>query len=186
MACPSEPETRGLMADEARRVRAAWQAPGYMMGHDEIRILNQDDACRKRGGDAGAILAENVRFCSGLLTGATVYAWNDMFDPHHNARKDYYLVRGDLAGSWEGLEKSVVVVNWNAGERDKSLRFFSGRGHRQVIAGYYDGTVDGIKGWLDSADKVEGVIAVMYTTWQNRYEDLEAFARVCREHGKKE
>ena len=37
----------------------------------------------------------------------TIYVWNDMFDPFHNAVNDYYLVRGDLKGSWEGLPKDV-------------------------------------------------------------------------------
>jgi hypothetical protein len=181
MACVSEPRTRELLADEARRVREALGAKGYMMSHDEIRTLNWDESCRRRNLDAGAILAENARECVKLLEGATAYVWSDMFDPHHNAHKDYYLVRGDLAGSWEGLPKDVVIVNWNFGERDKSLAFFAGRGHRQVIAGYYDGPVEQVKRWLASAAKVKGVVGVMYTTWRNDYDGIEAFARACRE-----
>ena len=181
MACPSEPETRDLLADEARRMRAAWQAPGYMMGHDEIRTLNWDAACVCRGLSAGGILADNVRTCATLLAGSGVYVWSDMFDPFHNAHTNYYLVRGDLAGSWEGLDRSVTIVNWNFGKRDESLKFFADRGHQQIIAGYYDGPVARVKEWLASAAKVPGVVGVMYTTWQNRYDDLEGFARACRE-----
>ena len=53
-------------------------------------------------------------------------------------------------------------------------------GHRQLIAGYYDGPVEQVASWLASAQKVKGVGAVMYTTWQARYDDLERFADAVR------
>ncbi|HXX92406.1 MAG TPA: hypothetical protein VEN81_02155 [Planctomycetota bacterium] len=180
-ACISEPKTLELLKDEARRVRELWGTPGYMMSHDEFRTMNQDEACVKRNLDAGALLADNARACVKLLEGSTVYVWNDMFDPFHNAVDKYYLVRGDLKGSWEGLEKDVVIVNWHFGAREKSLPFFADRGHRQVLAGYYDGPVDQVKEWLVSAAKVKGVIGVMYTTWRNDYSRLEDFAKACRD-----
>jgi hypothetical protein len=105
MICPSEPRTIELLRDQARRVHAAWGAKAYMMSHDEIRVLNWCAACQRRNLDAGAILADNVKTCLGILRevnpGGRIYVWSDMFDPHHNAHKDYYLVRGDLTGSWE-------------------------------------------------------------------------------------
>jgi hypothetical protein len=167
-----------LLADQARRMKAAWNAPGYMMHHDEVRTLNWDASCQQHP-DAGSILAANASMCSKLLEGSRVYVWSDMFDPHHNAVTDYYLVNGDLAGSWEGLEPKVVVVNWNFDKRDESLKFFAERGHSQVIAGYYDGDVAQIKQWLTSAEKVPGVVGIMYTTWRHNYDDLEAFAKAC-------
>ena len=151
------------------------------MSHDEHRSMNTCGACEKKGLDAGALLAENARECVKLLEGSTVYVWNDMFDPFHNARDRYCLVRGSLAGSWEGLDRDVVVANWYFDRRDENLAFFSGRGHRQVLAGYYDGDPARIKEWLKSAAKVKGVVGVMYTTWQHKYDDLEAFAKYARE-----
>jgi len=129
---------------------------------------------------AGQLLAENVRQCRELLKGQRAYVWNDMFDPNHNAVRNYALVNGDLAGSWEGLPSSVGIVNWNPGNRGRSLRFFADRGHRQVIAGYYDGPSGDVVPWLEAAAGVPRVDAVMYTTWQGRYDDLEAFAETCR------
>jgi hypothetical protein len=180
MACLSEPATDALLQDEARRVRKAWGAKGYMMGYDEIRVMNRDASCGRCGLDAGALLAAHARRCAGLLAGSAVYVWNDMFDPFHNARDAYYLVRGDLSGAWEGLAPGVVVVNWNFDKRDDSLAFFAERGHRQIIAAYYDGPLDHVRQWLVSAERVKGVEGVMYTTWRDRYEDLEAFARICQ------
>jgi hypothetical protein len=178
--CPSEPQTLALLTDQAKRMKTAFAAPGYMMSHDEIRCWNQDQACQDRHEDAGQILAENAKFCVNLLSGSQAYVWSDMFDPFHNAHGDYYLVRGNYKNSWDGLNKNVIIVNWNFEHRDESLKFFADRGNKQIIAGYYDGDVGQIRDWLASANKVNGVIGVMYTTWQNKYDDLEAFAKLAR------
>ena len=74
------------------------------------------------GTDPGDLLAENVRKCAALVRqedpGKPIYVWSDMFDPHHNAAKTgrYYLVKGDgpWYGSWKGLDKDVMIVNWNS------------------------------------------------------------------------
>lgn len=179
--CLADTGTRAQLADEARRVREAFGARTYLIQHDEIRVLGRDPACEASGVTAGALLAANAKLCRELLAPARVCAWNDMFDPHHNAVKDYFLVRGDLAGSWDGLDSSVVILNWNAEKLRESLAFFSKRGHRQVFAGYYDGRPEELRRALPALDRTPGVIGVMYTTWQDRYDDLEAFARIARE-----
>ena len=101
-----------------------------------------------------------------------------MFDPNHNAHNNYYLVRGDLTGSWEGLDKDVIIVPWYFGKRQASLKFFADRGHQQVIAGYYDAKPEQVLDWLDAAKGVSGVTGVMYTTWQHKYFDLERFSEL--------
>jgi hypothetical protein len=180
--CIGEPKLKDVLIDQAKRMRELWNAGGYMMSHDEIRVLNQDPACRQHNQTPGQLLAGNARFCTKLLDGATVYVWNDMFDPFHNAVKGpYYLVNGPFTDAWEGLDKSAVIMNWNFGKRDQSLKFFADRGHRQVIAGYYDHKPEQIKEWLKSARKVEGVVGVMYTTWRNDYSQIEAFAKLAKE-----
>ncbi len=185
MICPSEPRTIELLRDQARRMHAAWGAKGYMMSHDEIRVLNWCAACQKRNLDAGALLADNARTCVNLLReinpGGRIYVWSDMFDPNHNAHKDYYLVRGDLAGSWEGLDNDVIIVPWYFEKREPSMKFFAGRGHRQVIAGYYDHEPAQIRRWLGAARGINGVDGAMYTTWKRDYKNLEAFADAVRQ-----
>ncbi|MEY2410889.1 MAG: hypothetical protein QOF48_3559 [Verrucomicrobiota bacterium] len=180
MICPSEPRTIDLLREQARRLHAAWGAKGYMMSHDEIRVLNWCDACRARHLDAGALLADNVKTCIRILRelnpDGRIYVWSDMFDPHHNAHRDYYLVRGDLAGSWEGLDKEVIVVPWYFEQRAATLKFFAERGHRQLIAGYYDARPEKVQDWIRAASPHPGVLGVMYTTWQQKYSDLERFA----------
>jgi hypothetical protein len=181
-ACITEPKTMALLADQARRMKDLWGADGYMMSHDELRVCNWDASCQKMEKTPGQLLADNVRQCTAMLSPKTAYTWSDMFDPFHNAVPGpYYLVNGPWTGSWEGLDKSVVVINWNYGKRDKSLKFFADRGHSQILAGYYDGPMTDWQHWLDSAKSVPNITGYMYTTWQRNYDKIEEFAKTARE-----
>ena len=180
-ACLNEPRTTELLADQARRVTAAFEPKGLMMSHDELRTMNWDASCASEHATPGKMLADNLRACRALVGPAEAYVWGDMFDPFHNAvAGPYYLVNGPLTGSWRGLDKDVIVMNWNHDRRDESLEFFADRGNRQVVAGYYDADLSDAKNWVASAAKVKGVIGYMYTTWRGDYGQLEAFAEICR------
>lgn len=187
MVCPSEPTTMELLRDEAKRVHQLWEAKGYMMSHDECRVMNWCAACEKRKMTPGQLLADNVRACSAILREVSpsgrIYTWSDMFDPNHNAVKGpYYLVSGPLTDSWLGLDKDVIVLPWYFEKRAESLAFFANRGHKQVIAGYYDHRPEQVKEWLAAAKAApDSVIGVMYTTWKNKYDDLDTFGRLVDE-----
>ncbi len=179
----TEEKVYDILTDQMRRVHEAFgdSAAGYMMSHDEWRVGGWDAIADAKGWTAGQWMAHNVKRCQQIAhkvrPGVPLYVWSDMFDPHHNARENYYLVKSTLAGSWEGLDKSTTVVNWYFAPREKNLPWFAGRGHKQILAGYYDGDPTRIAKWLASADRVDGVVGVMYTTWQNKYADLAAFNR---------
>ncbi|MDG3006374.1 hypothetical protein [Paludisphaera mucosa] len=182
--CLSEPRVYDLLKDQARRVDDLYHPRTFFMQHDELRVANWCRACRSRNLTPGALLADNARRCTQILRDlrpdAGVVVWSDMFDPTHNAVKDYYLANGTLEGSWEGLAPSVAIANWNAGKAKASLDFFAARGHAQVLAGYYDGD-DNFSTWNAAARGVPKVDGFMYTTWQNRYDDLERYGRLLRE-----
>jgi hypothetical protein len=180
----AEPRAVELLREQARRVHDLFHAHSYMMSHDEIRVLGWSEAFRRRGLTPGALIAENVRECVRILRelnpGGRICVWSDMFDPHHNAVPGpYYLVNGPLTGSWEGLDRDVIIVQWHgdsAEHRGSSLKFFADRGHRQILAAYYDAGPGQVRAWIDSAKGVSGVLGVMYTTWQKNYGDLENVA----------
>jgi hypothetical protein len=178
--CLSEPKVYDLLRDEARRVNDLYHPRTFFMSHDELRMANWCHACQSRHLTAGQLLADNARRCTEILRKlnpkARVVIWSDMFDRNHNAVADYYLVNGTLAGSWEGLDRSVVIANWNAGKAKASLDFFAKRGHSQILAGYYDGD-DNLKTWDDAFRGVPKVLGFMYTTWANRYDDLERYGK---------
>jgi hypothetical protein len=179
--CPSEPRTVELLYNQAKRVHELWQAKAYWMSHDEIRVYNWCKACQSRNVDSGEMLADNVRKCVEILgqvnPGGRIYVWSDMFDPNHNAKDKYYLVRGSFANSWLGLDPQVIIVPWYFDARQETLQFFAGRGHRQLIAAYYDGPLEQVTAWSKSAATVPKIDGIMYTTWNRDYEQLEAFIK---------
>lgn len=182
MCCVSEPKVYEILRDQARRVNAVYKPRRVLLSHDEIRVMNWCALCQSRKMTPGQLLADNVRRCREIareaMPGAEILVWSDMFDPNHNAVDDYYLVNGTLKGSWEGLDPSVTILNWNGGKLAESAKFFADRGHKQVIAGYYD--VDDLSGFTDwdaKARGVKGVIGFMYTTWMQKYGLLEQYGK---------
>ena len=179
----TEPKVFEIVEDQVRRVNDLFQPKTFFLSHDEIRVAGWSEPEMAGGKSSGELLAGNVRRCVAIIMkqspDAKLCIWSDMFDPHHNAKDQFYLVRGDLAGSWEGLPKDMLIINWNSGDAAKSLPFFAQRGHGQVLAGYYDAPVDRIKTWLATGDATKStpsIRGVMYTTWQSNFSDLEKFA----------
>jgi len=154
---------------------------GYFDSADEIRVAGWDELDSKLG--PGPALAENTRKVRAVAheydPKTKFIVWSDMFDPYHNAVDNYYLANGSFKESWKGLSKTDIVANWNYGQRTKSLAWFNSLGNPQVLAGYYDADPNNIATWLKDAKGKANVVGVMYTTWQNRYGDLEAFARAA-------
>lgn len=179
--CLDHPEVFAILENQIRRVDELFAPKTYFLSHDEIRLANWCESCNRPGRSAGELLAGNVRRCvetvRKIRPEARLCVWSDMFDPHHNAVADFYLVNGDLAGSWEGLPKGMTVVNWNSGKPQQSLPWFGKRGHPQVLAGYYDGDPANITKWLQAGAGVPGIEGVMYTTWRSDFSNLEAFAK---------
>ncbi|HJT34217.1 MAG TPA: hypothetical protein VJ783_19380, partial [Pirellulales bacterium] len=177
----AEPRVFEVLKDQVERVEKLLRPKTYMMSHDEIRVANWTEDENRPGRTAGELLAENVRRCVEVVRQVNPQArlcfWSDMFDPHHNAVKDFFLVNGDLAGSWEGLPRDAIIINWNSAKPRESLPFFAHRGHKQILAGYYDGSAESIRPWLTAGKGLSGIDGAMYTTWRHNYDALEAFAK---------
>lgn len=186
MCCLSEPKVYDLLRDQARRINELLHPRVVMMCQDEIRVANWCKACQARKLTPGALLADNARRCVAILKETIpkvqVATWSDMFDPHHNAVASYYLVNGSLEGSWKGLPPEVLIANWNSGKAKASLEWFAGRGHSQVLAGYYDGDdLTSFQTWDTAAKGVPRVAGFMYTTWQSKYGLLERYGNAMRQ-----
>jgi hypothetical protein len=174
-----EPKVYEICSNQVRRARTLLDPEGYFLAHDEVRTGGWEPEETRRFRTSGELFAYNIRRCSEIATanggGKPVCVWSDMFDPNHNAREHYYLVNNTIAGSWEGLPKDLIIVSWKA--KRASVEFFAGRGHRQILAGYYDADVaDNHRRWMEAADGISGVIGTMYCTWRNRWDDLERYA----------
>jgi hypothetical protein len=182
MCCLTDPKVYTLLRDQARRANDLLHPKTFFMSHDEIRVAGWCRSCQDH--TSGELLAANVRRCVDLLKEvnpqARIVVWSDMFDPHHNAVDHYYLCNGTLAGSWKGLPAAVMIANWNGGKAVESLKWFADRGHAQIIAGYYDTDLGNLKTWNAAARGVPRVTGFLYTTWQQKYDDLEAYGRELR------
>ncbi len=185
----NEPKVFELMDYEMQWAAKVWNAPGYMMNVDEIRVAGWEE------GDAapGQILAEFTRKGIDIVRkrapGATIYTWSDMYTPHHNARPfsqsgPYYLVNGNYDDSWATLPTDVVIMMWYS--RDPAgVRWFADRGHTQILCGYYDGDMkENIAGWMRNSEGVPGVRGMMYTTWENNFEDMKEFFELVARYPK--
>ena len=182
--CLTEPQVQRWSADNARLV-ASLLPPGspLFLQHDEMRHMNSCVSCKRMNKTPGELLAWSLRGLMASLPARPLYIWSDMFDPWHNAHDHFYYVEGDLRGSWEGLPKDVTVMNWN-NHRRASLEWFEQRGNAQIIAGYYDPPGhDGYRSAraeLAAANGIRGIKGLMFTTWNDDYSQLEAFARGAR------
>jgi len=177
-ACMAEPEIYRIWDREAAALAKVVRPKAFLLSMDEIRMGGSCARCAGR--DMGELLGECVARQRGILRrrfpGARLYVWSDMFDPNHNARGDYYLVRGSFAGSWKHLPKDIVVAVWGGAPRKASLKFFADRGFQTLVACYYDAADLGeTRGWAAAARSLPGVRGFMYTTWRRKYGLLRPF-----------
>ncbi len=181
MVCVSDDSLYSILHRQISSVDALFHPTKYFMGHDEIRNLNRDAACLKRGLSPAQLLADNMHRCDSLLHTvapmAEHYMWSDMLDSLHNAVNNYYLVNGDLRGIWDMAPKNTVVVNWNSGKKAGSLDFFARHGYDQMTAPFFSsGNSADALAWRQAQDNIGGVRGMMYTTWTNDYSNLKKFA----------
>ena len=182
-SCLSEPKIFTDWEAEVKRINDLVHPAAFLMSHDELRVVNQCALCQSKQMTPGELLAWNVRKAAQIIRevrpDAGIWVWNDMFDPQHNAVDRFYAVNGSLQESWKGLDKDVGIVNWHGGLKGKNCQFFADLGMKQILSGYYDGDEDGsgIAGWRDNAKAVPGIVGAMYTTWEDKYGAMEAWAR---------
>lgn len=191
--CPTEPAVWNWMRQNARIIkRILPREAGLFLQFDEIRQWNSCASCRAKKMTAAQLLGwtldRSLQLYNRELPGAQLYIWNDMFDPYHNARDNYYYAEGDFTGSWTALPSNVTVMNWNLDKLRESLQWFAGldrrqpNPHQQIIAGYYDSGngADAAQKELKQAEGIPGVAGFMYTTYNDDYSQLQSFASAAK------
>ena len=185
MCCLSEPELDKILLDQARRINELFQPKSFFMSHDEIRVANWCRACQDRKLSPGELLAENVRRCTddsqvGEPKGPGLRLVRHV-QPTSQRRRQL-LSREWVAQRIMGWHfERVVIANWNSGKAKESLTFFADRGHKQLIAGYYDADdLSNFQQWDQAARNIRGVTGFMYTTWQAKFGLLEQYGQAMR------
>jgi hypothetical protein len=182
----SEPKTYEIIEQQVKWVKENVQPDIYQLSHDEIRLNGWDDTCVKTGKTNGQILGENARKCADIVKkvdpGKPIMIWNDMFDPHHNAKAKeadgspfvMYMAKGNWSGAWEGLPTDVAIGTWLQ-QSVPSVEFWSKRGHQVLLLGFYDTDPSKIAEWLKTTAHCKNLVGVMYTTWVGDYSKLDEF-----------
>ncbi len=188
--CLTEAKVYEIFDRQIRRlVRFLGTRRHYFLGLDELRTGGSCALCKATGKTPGQLLGNSISrlaaIIRGIQPGAELIVWHDMFDPNCNARDDYYLMDGTLAGSWEGLDDKIIICPWYFEKREKSMAFFAGRGHRQIVSADFDPVKDSaayLSQWLVTMERTPGVMGMMYTTWHHDYGNLAAFGRIIGSH----
>lgn len=180
VVCMGEEEVYEIFEHEAKLLWETLRYKKVLLSMDEVRMGGTCEACK--GKDIAELLGEcitrEVRIIRKFNPETEIYIWSDMFDPNHNAKNNYYLVRGDLTGSWNYISKDLIMVVWGSEPREKSLEFFLKENFKVVIACYYDADIEKVKEWYELSKKYNNVIGFMYTTWQKKYDFLKEFAKI--------
>ena len=183
--CMAEPALYEIFDHEAKLLWEKIKYKKVMLNTDEIRMGGTCKACE--GKDMAKLLGDCVKKQVEILRKynpeVEVYVWSDMFDPGHNAKSDYYLVKGDFTGSWNYIPKDIIITVWGGKAREKSLKFFSENGFRILIANYYDADdLNDAKEWLEISKNIQGIQGFMYTTWEQKYQLITDFSKLIFQH----
>ncbi|MGC9327494.1 MAG: hypothetical protein ACP5I1_07655 [Candidatus Hinthialibacter sp.] len=178
--CMSEPKLYEIWDEQIQLIKKHLDPDYYFLSMDEIRAGGACQACQTRNLSMAEILGNCITRQCGLIKkhdpGSQILIWSDMLYPHHNAHDDYYLVTGDFSGAWNYIPKDLIIACWYYDKREESLPHFDRLGFPVLAAAYYeDDTLENPRGWLASLKKIKKPFGVMYTTWQNKYEDLAEF-----------
>jgi hypothetical protein len=181
--CMAEPEIYEIFERETKLLAERLHPRRVLLNMDEVRMGGTCRACAGR--DLGELLGQCVTQQSEILRrhlpAVQIYAWSDMFDPHHNAHGNYYLARGDFTGSWRHVPKDLVMAIWGGAPRPESVRFFAEQGFPMLLACYYDAdNLDEVVGWLKLARATPAVRGLMYTPWEKKYSLLPAFGDLLK------
>lgn len=180
-----DPAVYPIMEKDVNNCAKVWNPSGFFMHFDEIRIGGWETP----GIPPGKILADMCKRACDVIRKASpnakIYTWSDMFCPDQNAWstgeegvKNFFLVRGTWTGSWDGLPKDVIIMNWVGGT--KGANFFGARGQSQILCGYYDktstaGMKTNINTWIKDTEGVSDILGFMYTQWGTGYGNMKQY-----------
>ena len=175
-----EPETYAIYDKIMDDVLELFEPDKLMLGHDEIRVMNQDLASKGTGMTPAEQLGDHMHRLVDMLhekrSDLEVWVWSDMFDPFHNARNNYYLVDGDLSGVIDLIPEELKIVNWNRGEMVSSVPAFDSKGFRQFASNDATSSVSASPDWGQAMRDAGGGEGMMFTTWDGTYDDLGVVA----------
>ncbi len=182
-------------AKAADNVYAATGSLKWLLSLDEIRNECQCELCLKRKEDIahkmGAHITELVDTILDRYPAADLYAWCDMLNPYDNPKqKRYYNCLTTWQGVWDLIPgpDRLKMVYWGEKPKLDEVDFFAKRGYRGIAAGYYDYDPElrHPAKWVEAMNDRPGAFdGWMYTTWEQKHDQIEDFAKIMDDGWKK-
>jgi hypothetical protein len=182
----NEPRTFELMKEMHRQVATVIRPDGIMIDIEETRTGGWEPTDAPFGSAAAAFanhISTVIDDAYAFAGGTPLFMWNDMVDPTLNAKPDFYQVKGDLTGSWAGVDPTKIrIVNWRSGDELRvggpaGVKHFADLGFEQIVAGFYDEDLAANHAaWQTAVAGQAGIVGSMYTTWNNDFTHIDEFA----------
>jgi len=179
--CMSEPRMYEIWRSQARAIHEAFAPQKYFLNVTQVRAGGSCETCKERGISVAQILGDcitrQLNIVRELNPNAEVFIWSDMLDGSHNARDNYYLVDGDLTGSWNYIPKDLVIVCWHYKLRNESMHHFSNLGFKTLVCINADKGADEIRYWQQAMKNTPESGGAIYTSFENDYTKLASFGK---------
>jgi len=191
--CPFEPQTYAVMEKTIKNVIEMLNPDFISLGHDEIRGLNRDMRCRRQHMSNAEVLAYDINRLDAIIKKYSkttrMLVWDDMFNPWHNAKKDYQLefggVQGETASALDKIYKDVIFLIWWGDDKDwlskmkNSPDFFEKKGFDYFVVG--SKTKKNLKGWSGIVKNKKRCLGIFTTTWDGIENNIQALDFLAKE-----
>jgi Carbohydrate binding domain len=181
-----DPALLNLMKRVHTEAAAENLGDGYLIDLEEVRTGGWEPIDELFATSGAGLAAHTARVVTDAqaATGKPIYLWSDMLDPNQNAVANFYHVKGTLAGSWVGVPRSAIILNWKEGVQVRdwaqaSVKHFADLGFSQIAAAFYDNDVTQDHTWWTQALAGQpNIVGSMYTTWTEDFTQLPTFANL--------
>ncbi len=120
--CPSEPLYREVMRKSIQNV-VRYLEPKYIhIGHDEPRVFNRDDRCKRRGLSNTELFVDDIKrmrqFAREADPNVRLMMWADAVNPYHNEP------HAGMKKAAQSLPRDIVMSTWfySSPQNDAAIR----------------------------------------------------------------
>jgi len=184
--CPSEPRTQALMEKAIRDTTATLKPRLIHLGHDEPRVINRDQRCRKRGLPAYALYVDDIRRMHRYVKKADpdcrVMIWADAFRVNDKGEVKMAWFSEEkcaLADAVRDMPRDIILCPWRYTETDvdflwRDLASLTAAGFDVTGSPWYD--LCNVVAWGRAAARLRPesgtCLGLFLTTWDDRWDAL--------------